>query len=673
MPKARSLASALNSKPPGTTRVVCQPDSLKLLNASIAAARKHGYDIRPTDHRRFGKKAARKLRAINAKLFKRCRFHEIQPAVTASHNNDRVVVMPGLYTEPTSRAQADQRPGLRQRTRSTTALRRGAVSYAYQFALPQRPEPDRRPRPRRGRRARIPSPPLEDRHDIPNLGPCIRCNLQLEGSGVSADDVIVDAGNIASGNGGRRSARSRTSASAPTAPTGSSSQHDRPPRQGARHLRARVRRLPARPLQDLLGGRVRRADVRRGPRPDPELRRRGHGDSGLYPGAGADTGAERDDKYYPELRYSQEIRYCDSHHNLAGYSGTDGNATHVDHNNFYDNALGFTTDVFTAPGHPGFPQDSDLVEYNNFYSNNFNVYDAEVGHQQPLEPEPVGTGLWIAGGNDNVVRFNHFYDNWRRGTMLFAAPDATICGPAIGTPVTGCDPSKVSTSYDNRFYGNVMGSRPTARSMPNGTDFWWDSFPDNTGNCWYRNQPAPGAAITTSPQLAARLRDGKDPSSSMGTGDAANEGELAGCLLAIESGQGYNPELCPWFTVPPKPGSSGPGRASSRRRGASARRSWTTARATRPPPRACRSCGRWGDCEGRADRGGAERRGLLAGAVAGAAPPGSQGPADPAGDVQLRPVEAARADIQQTVIDELHGFYGGPVSGQRAPRPTGRC
>jgi hypothetical protein len=27
--------------------------------------------------------------------------------------------------------------------------------------------------------------------------------------------------------------------------------------------------------------------------------------------------------------------------------------------------------------------------------------------------------------------------------------------------------------------------------------------------------------------------------------------------------------------------------------------------------------------------------------------------------------QAARADIQQTVIDELHGFYGLPVSGQR--------
>src|SRR5689334_9741361 len=58
VPKARSLASALNTKLPGTTRVVCQADSLKLLNRSIASARKNGYDIRPTDHRSFSAKAA---------------------------------------------------------------------------------------------------------------------------------------------------------------------------------------------------------------------------------------------------------------------------------------------------------------------------------------------------------------------------------------------------------------------------------------------------------------------------------------------------------------------------------------------------------------------------------------------------------------------------------------
>jgi hypothetical protein len=32
---------------------------------------------------------------------------------------------------------------------------------------------------------------------------------------------------------------------------------------------------------------------------------------------------------------------------------------------------------------------------------------------------------------------------------------------------------------------------------------------------------------------------------------------------------------------------------------------------------------------------------------------------------------AARADIRQTVLDELHGFYGGPVSGKRHTQAYG--
>ena len=118
------------------------------------------------------------------------------------------------------------------------------------------------------------------------------------------------------------------------------------------------------------------------------------------------------------------------HHNSAGYSGTASNAVWIHDNNFYDNALGFTTDVFTAAGHPGYPQDSDLIENNRFYDNNFNPYVDQPDDNEvvPSIPVPVGTGLWIAGGNNNTLRNNYFYDNWRRGVMLFTVPDAFVCG-----------------------------------------------------------------------------------------------------------------------------------------------------------------------------------------------------------------------------------------------------
>ena len=47
---------------------------------------------------------AHALLDLNRRLYSRCRFRSIQEAVNASGNNDRVVIMPGLYTEPESRA-----------------------------------------------------------------------------------------------------------------------------------------------------------------------------------------------------------------------------------------------------------------------------------------------------------------------------------------------------------------------------------------------------------------------------------------------------------------------------------------------------------------------------------------------------------------------------------------
>jgi hypothetical protein len=530
---------------------VCQPDSLTRLQASITNARAHGYNIRPTDHRTLSALAAAQLLAVNQALFARCSYSEIQPAVTASGNNDRVVIMPGVYTEPTARSQPTNDPACQQYkiTDNTGGDISGAVSYAYQVNCPN----DQNLIAVIGRglgSGTDPHPPLVDRHGIPNRGPCIRCNLQVEGSGVSADDVVVDAGNVASGNG--------------------------PPIDAAKDVGIRADRADGFVLRNVLVRHAEEHDVyvieTNGYLLDDfktywageygvltfvadhgliqNCDAVGSGDSGLYPGAGAKTGIGRDTHFYPTSRYSQEIRFCDSHHNLAGYSGTDGSATHVDHNNFYDNALGFTTDVFTAAGHPGFPQQGDLVEYNNFFSNNFNPYLAG-SPIHPAQPEPVGTGLWIAGGDDNTVRYNHFYDNWRRGAMLFAVPDATVCGPVIGSsiPVPGCDPTKFSTSYRNKFYGNVMGVTPGGLARPNGTDFWWDSFPTNTGNCWYSNTAAAGKRVTTSPPLLPNCV----LLPSIGTG-STNEVELLACFGASQLG-GYNATLCPWFTTPPKPGS----------------------------------------------------------------------------------------------------------------------
>jgi hypothetical protein len=547
VPTARSLVSALFRRPPGQTRVVCQSNSIGRLSSSIAHARKSGYYIRPHDHRSLSRDDARRLRGINLALFHRCDFHQIQPAVTASGNNDRVVVMPGVYTEPTSRAQPTNDPRCDQYEIRNDRNQMGAVSYAYQFHCPN----DQNLIAVIGRALGTgtdPQPPLLDRRGIPNLGPCIRCNMQIEGSGVSADDVVIDAGDPAHGNHGPAVGAKDVGIRADRADgfvlrnvtVRHVNEHAIYVLETEGFLLDRFKAYYAAEygLLTFVGdhGLVQNCDAA------------GSGDAGLYPGSSAEGGEQRTPG--TPFRYTQQFRLCDMHHNSLGYSGTDSNSVRFDHNNVYDNALGFSTDVFTAAGHPGFPQDSDLIDHNNFYSNNFNPY-LPGSDVIPTVPVPVGTGLWIAGGNANVVRDNRFWNNWRRGVMMFAVPDAFVCDNP-DNQIPGCDPSQTNTSYRNSFHDNVMGIAPNGAHQPNGTDFWWSSWPGTTGNCWYANHSYKPITSEPPPPGLPNCNNGRDPSLSVGTGYGPAITELLSCLTAVDNPDPNDPN-CSWFRTPPKP------------------------------------------------------------------------------------------------------------------------
>src|SRR3954453_19517457 len=564
VPKIRSLASALNRKLPGRTRVVCQPSSLKQLATSVAAARKHRYYIRPTDHRNLSKKQAAWLIKVNKALLKLCKYHEIQPPRTPSHNNARVVVMPGLYTEPESRAQPTHDPKCNdlRADGDHPGEQGGALSYKGEFTCPNDANliavMGRAPGPNPP-----PNPPLWDRHGIPDLGPCIRCNFQMEGSGVSADDVVVEAGDASKGNGGPNGAGHAKDVGIRADRADGFVLRNLTVRHAAEHgiyvlesdgyMLDRFKTF----YNGLYGTLVFVED--HGIQQNCEAG--GHSDSGVYPGAAADTGWQR--AAGTEFRLNQQLRWCDLHHNMAGYSATNGNAIWVHDNNFYDNALGLTTDVVTGAGHPGFPGDAQLLEHNNFYSNNFNLFapDSDV---KPAFPFPSGTGMWIGRGNPHPVRDNYFWDNWRRGTMIFSVTDAVVCGPlAGGNEQAGCDSTQISTSHYNQTSGNHMDQRPDGTIDRNGTDFWWDAAPGARGNCWFGNTSPTG--ITSSPLLPLpNCGDGANPDSSLGTG-SENEVELGLCAVTYESGNYNQPNPCPWLTPPTDPdnGSSSAGGATA--------------------------------------------------------------------------------------------------------------
>jgi hypothetical protein len=562
VPKARSLASALDRKKPGTTRVVCQPQSMRQLRAEIGLARRDGIDLRPTQTLKMSRASARTLLAVNKKLFAMCRYHQIQPAINASGNNDRVVIMPGTYSEPTSRA-VPAFPKQCDKYRTTSDHGSGAVSYEYQFHCPNAQALvaviGRKLGPGKDPTTTPASRP--DPHGIPNLGACIRCNMQIEGSGPSPDDVVIDAGRVASGNGAPIGAKKDVGLKVDRADgivlrnmtVRHAAEHDVYLLELDGYLMTRMKYFYAGEYGALMFTTDHGlTDTCEGV---------GNGDSAVYPGGAPDSGQLRDTHFYAQARLNQTITHCDLHHNNLGYSGTMGNATHVIDNNWWDNATGIATDSFYAGGHPGFPQDSAVFENNRIWSNNFDVYGPK-SDVKSATPVPIGVGILIGGGDDNIVRGNWIWDNWRRGTMLLAVPDAISCLGDVTTP--HCVPQHVSqTSERNHYVDNNMSRTPDGKPAPNGVDFWWDEFPGNQGNCWYSNRGVDGSdgSITADPPMPPVSGTSlpkflpMDCGTSMGAGDAKKEGMLMGCLAAVGSGN-WSPDVCDWFAAPAKPGSA---------------------------------------------------------------------------------------------------------------------
>jgi hypothetical protein len=593
VPKARSLASAVTGAGPGVVRVVCQENSLKRAQRSIRKAQKRGFRLRPSQLPiRYSAQQARRMKRINRTLFRRCAFDSIQAAVTASANNDRIVIMPGRYTEPDSRAAAINDPKCNPSMLQKDASGDDTPSYRYQVNCPN--DQNLIHVAGRGLTGDPPATPLGNRQGIPasELGPCVRCNLQIEGSGAKPIDVIIDAGDEYDGAG-----------------------PEAKPAKHAKHVVLRV---------DRADGFVGRNFTMNGAKEfgfyveetdgvlldktkffwnadyghlsfttDHNLVQNcdgyGSGDSVVYPGAAPETGSQATDFYPDAPRYNTTIRRCDLRGSALGYSGSMGNAVRITNNHIYGNTTGIASDTLSAGGHPGFPADSSKIDHNFIYSNNFDIYDPK-SPVDPLVPVPIGTGIIYAGMNDARVHDNWIFDNWRNGTMLLAVPDALVSGGgAEGDvfPGVSCatQSSGLSTSCGNHYFNNKMGQVPpgfvfpkvlgqfgvphgdrASARQPNGTDFWWDEFRSNTGNCWFGNVGSDGTAASVTgageagktpgipPNPLPDCAGGQDPSSSTGAGDDAKTIYLVDCSNGPDEDSG--PLDCDWWTPPAAPGSA---------------------------------------------------------------------------------------------------------------------
>jgi hypothetical protein len=594
VPTARSFASLATGAGPGDVLVVCKgtdgDQSLAALRASVNGAKSQGFILRPSQPKIKLKKAeADELISVNEALADDCAYDSVQDAVFDAGNNDRIAIMPGRYLEPESRSKPVNDPTCNPSLLQKDASGDLTPSYAYQVTCPN----DQNLIYVQGRALAGPPlvPPDSDRQGIPaqELGPCVRCNLQIEGTGVKPEDVILDGGTDYTGTGAMAK-----------------------PGGYAKHVVLRV---------DRADGFVGRNFLTRGAlengfyneEVDGVLLDRvkffwgadyghlsftsdhslvqncegiGAGDAAIYPGAAPETGSQATDFYPDAPRANTVVTKCDMHGNMLAYSGSMGNAVRITDNHIYGNTTGITTDTLSAAGHPGYPADSVEIDHNYIYSNNLDLYRPDP----PIEPVfmlgPIGTGMFFAGHNDGEVHDNWIFDNWRNGAMLIAIPDGLFSSPEgdifPGVSCPGAPANGISTSCGNRFYDNHVGRAPNgfrfpdaidmfgnvhahddARpTKPNGTDFYWSEFfPTNTGNCWFDNTGTDGtAASVTGPGEAGRLP--ADPPQVLPSDCASSVGNLDEAKLnyLLECGNGPDDDTgpfdCDWWTTPPPPGSA---------------------------------------------------------------------------------------------------------------------
>jgi hypothetical protein len=375
----------------------------------------------------------------NSKLFKRCAYEHIQQALNAATDDTDVFVMPGLYREEPSRAQP---------TSSHGDNPDGTYSYEWHVAHP----------------------------NDANLIFLSKNNITIEGTGSHMTDVEIDGGFAKD--------------------------------VGIRCDRCTGIIMRNFWLRDVIEHGVYVVDSDgyifdhlKGSMCGEYSLFSFASDHGLYTDCDAESGG--DSALYiggdPDTsslgRYAAELRNTKMHHAALGFSGTQGSSVWMHDNDFYDNAIGISFD--SENDHPNFPQRKSLIENNLIHDNNFDVYapTSDVPARGPAYDffrYPVGTGMWMIGGQDNVIRNNQVWNNHTFGFLL------------AGNPLEAPLPAQV---HRNQFVGNIMGTDPDGAPAPNGTgflpggpyapggsDFIWDGTGND--NCWGLQDPASGPIVT---------------------------------------------------------------------------------------------------------------------------------------------------------------------------------
>jgi hypothetical protein len=197
-----------------------------------------------------------------------------------------------------------------------------------------------------------------------------------------------------------------------------------------------------------------------------------------------------------------------------GYSGTNsGGHLIIQNSEFDNNQSGFVTNSQNNDDAPS-PQDGAcpkggtgptgthscwLFTKNSVHDNN----NPNVPTTGSAEAAPVGTGVVIAGGRNDIVSANNVYNNGSWGILLAPypateePPPVANCNGGVGTTIEG----KAVCYFDD--WGNEVSSNTLTNNGFFGNQANVDlaelSNLENPGNCWHGNVDTSGT-VTSEPK-----------------------------------------------------------------------------------------------------------------------------------------------------------------------------
>ncbi len=212
-----------------------------------------------------------------------------------------------------------------------------------------------------------------------------------------------------------------------------------------------------------------------------------------------------------------------------GYSGTNsGGHLTVQNSEFDNNQSGFVTNSQNNDDYPS-PQDGAcpagssrprppgtqssgscwVFTHNSVHDNN----NPNVPASGSAAAGPVGSGVVIAGGRNNIVTSNHVFNNKAWGVLLVPYPDtespppeanpACVGGtpPNQPNPPAGQNPNGDPCYFDdfgNEIAGNTIEHNGGFGNQSN-VDMAEISNPNPNGNCWHGNHRGDGSEPSSDP------------------------------------------------------------------------------------------------------------------------------------------------------------------------------